>query len=129
MLKTWWVRSALKILRKICQRLPRQLNVDQQEEETGWSKKTREHLEAEKNLKGREGEELKIARKELPKKSHENFARITEGQMQAKCLSLAYCEREGKNYERQGKIEGGAGTILWKKFQDDGMKKSEGRTR
>ena len=48
-------------------------------------RKTQEHLEAEKNLKGKEGEELKISEQ---RRKYKNLAGGTEGQKQAKCLPL-----------------------------------------
>ena len=53
-------------------------------------KKTKVHLEAEKNLRGKDGDELKIAKNDQAKKkvqSQKDHARDTDGQEQASCLS------------------------------------------
>ena len=58
-------------------------------------KKTKEHLEAERNLRGTDGDEPKIAKRELTKQkkkvqSQQNHARDAEGQKQTSCLSCAF---------------------------------------
>ena len=58
----------MKILRRISRGLPEQLNLTRLEEEGNkLVKKTKGHLEAEKNLRGKDGDELKMAKRELNK--------------------------------------------------------------
>ena len=64
--------------------------------------KTPEHLEAEKNLRGKESEELKIAERELTKQRRKyKVRRILQETQKAKskqniCNSL-FCEKKGES--------------------------------
>ena len=51
--------------------------------------KTKEHLDAEKNLRGKDGDELKMAKRELTKQrqGQKNHARSVEGPEQTNCKS------------------------------------------
>ena len=74
-------------------------------ESTGGSnklvKKTKEHLEAENHLRGKDGEELKVAKRELTEQKRRYRARRIIQEMQkvknkqAGCQAL-YCDNEGE---------------------------------
>ena len=58
-------------------------------------KKTKEHLEAEKNLRGKDGDELKDGQKTVDQtkkkiQSQKNHARDAGGQEQTSCLSSTF---------------------------------------
>ena len=57
------------IVRRICRVLPERLNfrISLEEEGTSWLRRRKEHLEAEKNLRGKQVEEPKMAKRELTK--------------------------------------------------------------
>ena len=79
-------------------------------------KKTKEHLEAEKNLRGKDGEELKIASRELTKQRRKYRARRIMQEMQKVKNKQAgsqalFCEKEETTSDRQ-KLGGGAEKIL-----------------
>ena len=80
-------------------------------------KKTKEHLEAEKNLRGKDGDELKMAKRELTKQRRRYTARRIMQEMQkvknkqAGCQAL-FCGKRMRNNEWQAKMGGGAGQIL-----------------
>ena len=88
-------------------------------------KKTKEHLEAERRLRGKEGDALKMANRELTKQRRRHRARriIQEVQKAKKkhnaCHEL-YCDKGGKTSERQ-KWKEELERYSRKKYQDEGM--------
>ena len=85
--------SALKILRRILPRAVRAVEFESTGRGNKLVKKTKVHLEAEKNLRGKDGDELKIAKNDQAKKkvqSQKDHARDTDGQEQASCLSSTF---------------------------------------
>ena len=75
-------------------------------------KKTEEHLEAEKNLRGKQGDALRMAKRELTKQRRRYKARriIQEVQKAKKKQNACHelqCEKRRRQKERQAKMEGG----------------------
>ena len=89
-------------------------------------KKIKEHLEAEKNLRGKEGDALKITKRELTKQRRRYKARriIQEVQKAKKkqnaCRELP-CEKEGGKASDRQKWKEELERYSRKKYQDDGM--------
>ena len=89
-------------------------------------KKTEEHLEAEKNLRGKEGDALKITKRELTKQRRRYKARriIQEVQKANKKLNACHelhCEKEGGKTSDRQKWKEELERYSRKKYQDDGM--------
>ena len=91
-------------------------------------RKTPEHLEAEKNSRGNEGEGLKVAKRELSKQRSKCKARriLQETQKvknkQTVCRAL-YCENEGGTTSDRQKWKEELEQYSRNKYQDDEMKK------
>ena len=80
-------------------------------------KKAKEHLEAEKSLRGRAAEELKEAKRNLAKQSRRYRARRTVQVLQKVMNKQAggqalHCDKEGETTCDRQKMEGGAGKML-----------------
>ena len=80
-------------------------------------KKAKEHLEAEKSLRGRTAEELKVAKRNLAKQSRRYRARRTIQKLQKVMNKQAggqalHCDKEGETTSDRQKLEGGAGKML-----------------
>ena len=88
-------------------------------------KKTKEHLEAEKNLRGKEGDALTMAKRELTKQRRRYKARrIMQEVQKAKkkqnaCHEL-YCEKGGETSDRQ-KWKEELERYSRKRYQDEAM--------
>ena len=59
-------------------------------------RKTQEHLEAEKNLKGKEGEELKISKQRRKCKARRILQEAQKVKSKQNVCHSVYCEREGE---------------------------------
>ena len=87
-------------------------------------KKTAELLEAERNLRGKIGEELKVAKRNLAKQRRKYRARriiqsLQEKQNQNEVCVTLYCENEKRTACDRQKKERGAGKYSRSKYQDE----------
>ena len=99
--------------------------MNQQEEETSWLKKTREHLEAEKNRgRGTKDCQKRIvqAKKEVHSQSNTAGERENIKSKQTVCQAL-YCESEGGTTSDRQKWKEELERYSRNKYQDDEMKK------
>ena len=91
-------------------------------------RKTPEHLEAEKNLRGKEDEGLKVAKRELSKQRRKYKARrILQETQKVKCKQnichSLYCERQGGTTSNKQQWKEELKRYAKDKYQDDEMKK------
>ena len=90
-------------------------------------KKTEEHLEAEKNLQGKDGDELRMAKRELTEQRRRYRTRRIMQEMQkvknkqAACQAL-YCEKEGETTSDRPKWKEELERYSRNKYQDEEMR-------
>ena len=116
----------MKTLRRIYRWLRAQLNLDQQEDKKA-VKSTQAHLEAERTLRGKDAEELKIANRELAKQRRYRARRIIQEMQRVKnkqpaCHAL-YCERERETTIDRQTWKEELERFSRNKHQDDEMRK------